>query len=302
MSSTGRNLPEHPVNALGAYDTPVPLYRAIYRKALDLGLLTATSPILEPHVGGGAALEAMIAEGHQGPIEVMDLDPTAPGLELGRRLAAEGRRVLVDLAPEDPEARAWATAAALAQGVPAHRLGLVVAGFLVRRPVLAGPELVTLGNPPYSVTPGPEVCPRCLGLGTVVGVRGKAAELPDAPRKCCPTCKPPKDQIPEGHHPTWGTGQVQPPAIAVADLHVHRGHQVGRRTIYVLRGPFREGQERFRSLYASGTLAEAWTSPRRASFAWGATDSTETAVFAWDRDRRPDPVDGPSYTGRWIEW
>lgn len=300
MSSTGRNLPEHPVNALGAYDTPPELYRAIYRKALDLGLLTRTTPILEPHVGGGAALGALEAEGHQGPIEVMDLDPTAPGLELGRHLASLGRQVIVDAAAEDPEARAWATAQVEADKIPAHRHPLVVAGFLTRRPVLAGPELVILGNPPYSVTPGPETCPRCLGSGTVVAVRGKAAELPDAPRKCCPTCKPPKP--PPGWKAERGEGRIQPPAIGVADYHVHRGLQVARRVIYVLRGPFREGQDRYRSLYASGTLAEAWTSPRRASFAWGATDSTETAVFTWDRDRRPDPVDGPSYAGRWIEW
>ena len=295
MSASGRNLPHHPTSPLGAYDTPPELCRAIYRKALDLGLLSRDTPILEPHVGSGNMLAALNTEAHRGPVEIMDVDPTAPGLELGRTLAAQGRPVIVDAAPEDPGARAWATAQVEADKIPTHRHPLVVDGFLVRRPVLSGPELVILGNPPYSVTPAPETCPRCNGAGRVVK-RGAVSRDPGQPPPPvrCPGCS---DKLAER-----GTGLVKPPPIGVADYHVHRGLQVARRVIYVLRGPFREGQARYRSLYASGTLAEAWTSPRRASFAWGGTDSTETAVFTWDLDLRPDPVDGPGYVGRWIEW
>lgn len=287
MSATGRNLAEHPTNAMGAYDTPDDLFRAIYRRALDLGMITRVTPILEPHVGGGACLRVLVAEGHRGPIEVMDLDPTAPGLELARELARQGREIIVDAAAEDAEAVAWATAQVVEDKIPEKRRPLVVAGFLTRRPVLAGPELVILGNPPYSVTPGPEICGRCEGLG-VLKPRGAAT----APR--CPACS--------AKGAERGTGQIQPGPIAVADYHVHRGLQVARRVIYVLRGPFREGQSRYRELYAGGQLAEVWTSPRRASFVHGATDSTETAVFAWDAERCPDPVDGPSFIGRWINW
>lgn len=306
MSATGNNKAGHDVNGLGAYDTPVPLLVAMYRKALDLGILTRNTPIIEPHVGSGNVLRALLQEGHRGYIEILDIDPLAPGLDLGRELAASGAKVLVDKAAPDAEARSWATELARAEKIPDNRLPLVVDGFLIRRPLLSGAGAAVFGNPPYCVVPGEEVCPKCSGSG-IVQARGKkgggrpeATTAPEGGSKICPTCKP-KDKPPEGFHGT-GTGKIQPAPIPVAELHVHRALQVADTVIYVLRGPFREGQERYRSLYSLGKLAEVWTSPRRASFAWGATDSTETAVFTWKKDRSFDPVEGPVYTGRWLEW
>lgn len=292
MSATGNNSPDHPVNALGAYDSPVDLLAAMYRKALDLGHLTRNTPIIEPHVGSGNALRALLQEGHRGPIEIMDIDPLVPGLELGRQLAAQGHHILVDTATPDAEAARWATELARAEKIPENRIPLMVAGFLVRRPVLSGPDAVVFGNPPYSVVPGVETCLRCNGTG-IVSKRGKGPG-------CCPTCKPKTEKGESA--PDRGTGTIQPPPIPVAEAHVHRGMQVAGKVIYVLRGPFREGQDRYESLYRFDALAECWTSPRRASFAWGATDSTETAVFIFEAGRVLDPVEGPNYKGRWVIW
>lgn len=296
MSATGNNTPAHAINGLGAYDTPAPLLVAMYRKALDLGILTRDTPIIEPHVGSGNVLRALLQEGHRGYIEILDLDPLAPGLDLGRELAAAGAKVLVDKAGPDAEAARWATELARAEKIPDNRIPLVVDGFLTRRPLLSGAGAAVFGNPPYSVVPGEETCPKCGGAGEVPGKHRCGWKI-------CPMCKP-KDAKGESVNrpPGKGTGKIQPAPIPVAEFHVHRGLQVADTVIYVLRGPFREGQERYRSLYSSGKLAEVWTSPRRASFAWGATDSTETAIFTWKKDRTFDPVEGPVYTGRWLEW
>jgi len=91
MSSTGNNTDAHPINAL------------------DFGHLTRDTPIIEPHVGSGNALRALLQEGHRGPIEILDIDPLVPGLELGRQLAAQGHHILVDTATPDAEAARWAT-------------------------------------------------------------------------------------------------------------------------------------------------------------------------------------------------
>lgn len=133
MSSTTRGGDYDP---LGAYYTrPDDARRCVQVLPIEPG-----ERILEPSVGGGSFLRALYALGLVDAaarnVEVMDLNPQAPGLHMpGDHLRTVARDT-----------------------------GLVVlTGFLVTAPQQR-PDWV-LGNPPYGTRPPAETCPRCAGAG-----------------------------------------------------------------------------------------------------------------------------------------
>lgn len=122
MSSTGQNRRDRALRWLGDYATPAEVVEASLDVLLDdvpLG-----SRVLEAHVGAGNWLRGLAARRPDLRLEVMDVDPLAPGYELARELGAVATP-------------------------PAPSVDLVRCGFLVTDP--AEPPDWTIGNPPYSV-------------------------------------------------------------------------------------------------------------------------------------------------------
>jgi hypothetical protein len=305
MSSTGRNLPGREVNALGSYDTPVDLCRAVVERLGRERVISAGTRILEPSCGSGSWIQALQA--HQADrrrevgadwtvhLEALDVDPTVTGLDLVH--AAGGTVTTCDRRNFDPMADAWARNELRAMGVQAHRHDAAAAGFLVTAP--AGiPDLI-LGNPPYSVTAPRTPCPSCAGTGEVPRA-GRRLDSAGRGRKCLDCDRWPAGRRPDG----LPLGTQAELVIQVADLHIRRALELTRRhVVMVLRLPLLGGRDRFASLWALGHLREVWTVVGRPSFAHGATDSVESAVFWWDREWRPaSSDDGPSFTGRWLSW
>lgn len=289
MSATGRNLPGNEVNALGAYDTPPELCRAVVARLAEAGVLGPGVRVLEPSCGSGnwiGALRALesVRPGAPSQIEVMDVDPLAPGLDLAAGLGAR----VTDCCEvtRDPEACAVAARELDALRVPAARQGVAAAGFLVTRPA-ERPDLV-VGNPPYSVTAPRCACPDCGATGLFPGAR-------EGTTRRCPACNGwPAHRRPEGLPLGWLPESV----IPVCDLHIRRALAVTRRhVVFVLRLPFLGGRDRYRNLWRLGGLRAVWTVVGRPSFAFGGTDSVETAVFWWDREWPHN-----YFAGGWLCW
>lgn len=138
MSARGRNLATHEQDALGAYDTPEGVCRAVWREILREPAFLGMTRLLEPHAGRGNWIRT-IPEGLVLDVEIMDIDPTVPAIL------------------EAPQ-RGWdVTPCAPAQS-------LVRAGFLVTEP-RRRPDLVA-GNPPFSLVPPKVRCPDCLDWPT----------------------------------------------------------------------------------------------------------------------------------------
>lgn len=332
MSATGRNLEGREVNALGAYDTPAGLCRAVVERLDRLGVIRPGQRILEPSCGSGNWIRALFdlqlerrkqirlaeaagtaeafgalpdhwVEGGACPalhLEAMDVDPTVAGLDLAYE--GGGTVTTCDRGNFDRAGDAWARRELRAMGVPDHRWDAAAAGFLTTAPA-ERPDLI-LGNPPYSVTAPRVRCPTCDGTGRLArkdrGGQAVPAGLPVKWRKC-PDC----DRWPEGRRPDGLPLGMQPElVIQVADLHIRRALEVTRRhVVMVLRLPLLGGRDRFGSLWSLGNLREVWTVVGRPSFAHQGTDSVESAVFWWDREWRPrSALDGPSFVGRWITW
>ena len=109
------------------------------------GVIPEQFSLMEPHLGGGGAMDALEDMGGRPgellwPLEVMDLDPLAPGLARAAQLGAT-------VTPVEPSR------------------SLVEAGFLITEPATR-PDLVIL-NSPYSIRPPPVTCPRCEGGGEI---------------------------------------------------------------------------------------------------------------------------------------
>ena len=283
MSSAGRNLPDHPRNDLGAYDTPLGLCRAVVARLRDVGALSPRDQVLEPSVGSGNMVRALLELEIGICLEVLDLDPMAPGLDVAH--AAGGLATTPSAANFDPEADRWARLELEAAGVPSCRQGLAASGFLTTRPATR-PDLI-LGNPPYSVTAPAIPCPDCGATGQIPGARGRTRK--------CPACnrwasgKRPGG-LPEGYQPER--------VIGVADLHVRRALELtARHLVLVLRLPFLGGQDRYRDLWTPHPPRAVWTVVGRPSFAHGGTDSVETAVYWWDRTWT-----ALTFEGGWITW
>lgn len=286
MSSTGRNLPGHELDALGAYDTPPALCDAI----------TAWVPlqhgdeILEASVGSGNMLAALARHPATYQLEAMDVDPMVRGLDLVHELG--GIATVPTSSNRDPELVELFQARLDAMGVPRWRQALALAGFLVTCP--ARSPLWVIGNVPYSVTDPARPCQDCGATGRVPGARAGTT------RKCSTCGKWPKGKRPKlADGSRLPVGWVADLVIPVADLHLRRSLEVTRRHVVInLRLNHLGGAQRFLDLWKGvGHLRAVKVCPQRPSYAHGGTDSTEAAVFWWDLE-----WDRDWWEGGWLPW
>lgn len=263
MSSTGRNIEAHRTDALGAYDTPPELVAAV----LDwFPAYHSDMTFLEPQCGSGNWIHHLLEMGHPPHlIEVMDVDPLAPGLDLAR-----------------------AAGCLVTPCAPAR--GPVECGWLVTAPQRKPDAIV--GNPPYSVRLPPAPCPKCdEGVRVVRRVRetncAKCEATGKVRGKRCGRCKGHgigrfRVEVSEACDRCDGTALVQPKPAPVAERHVLRSlAHTARWVLQVLRHDFLGSRER-RPLYELGHLRYELLAVPRPSFAWKASDSCEFAAFAWD--------------------
>lgn len=281
MSATGRNLAGREYRTGGEYYTPDLVALAIVRWLAPW--IRPEDTFLEPHVGAGAFVEALLSIGVPArQIEVMDVDPFAPGLALARRSGC----VVTESRPP---------------------LSVVESGFLVTPPRRIPTWVIQ--NPPYSVldveTGPPCKAARCQG--GVVTTRyigdeytGKGAREPD--RKTCKACR--------------GTG-VRPRRHTVAELHVREGIRwAGRHVVALLPDKFlgsdqrnSTGSQRYPIDEASGVFEPDTALFRlnllrasrclypRVSFTGGGTDSAENYVYWFDKF-----YDRPTFEAGWLGW
>ena len=141
MSSTTGGRDYRP---LACYYTDRLVAEAIVR-AFVVPVAGEDDTFLEPHVGGGAFLQALYTAGlvRADNVEVQDIDPEAPGLAMpGDHLST--------VAPDT-----------------GHHLRT---GFLADAAAPHFTPTWTLGNPPFGALPPKATCPKCKGSGYAKGL------------------------------------------------------------------------------------------------------------------------------------
>ncbi len=290
MSHATQAKPED-AEPLGAYDTPPALARAILDRVVAVvPELTGDASrqyeqILEPHVGSGAFLRAMLdrwPDPFDSPgIEVYDLDPFAPG---------------IDLAPDRVTVSPY--------GAPhRHTLGRLQGTCPICGDWFVGRTVRAL-CPDHAVRRKP-----CPGSGQPV-MPPDAYDVPD-PVRCGFLTTAPKfrptivlGNPPYGARVPWRPKNPEP----VAHLHVAHALAVsGRHVFQVLRQSW-IAPDRHRELTDSGHLRAVWTIRPRPPFAWfgttKGTDSGPSALYWWDKSwTAPRYPDGSvRFEGGFLDW
>jgi hypothetical protein len=241
----------------GAYYTPS---ETADQLVAVLPFLDRSRRILEPSVGGGAFLRAILAREkttlvfHR--LHAIDVDPRAPGLAA---VKAEG---------------GWTG----------------VGDFLE----LELPKVeVVIGNPPFGEPQGPTVCPKCSGTGQELRREQPTHPIEWDEHEAVTKRAPSPGWLAVTHEgkPRWrgpcsrcdGTGIYTPPPLPAAERHVRRALDavpVGGHVVFLLRLAFLESVERA-PLFIDHPLRQVWVLRKRPSFVKGRTSSTDSAAYGW---------------------